>query len=105
MRDAESVIKMVHRPDAWGNFPRRVDESAEEYLSKTVEYKKGSPLPFAMRCVDRLQLIFDDGEWGDTWVVEYGEYAQAYLKQRFGMVDDPDRPGLLMGPRAVEGRA
>ena len=103
VRDSESVLKMVHRPDAWGNFPRRIDEDAETYLAKTVTYKKGAPLPFAMRCVDRLQLLFDDGEWGDTWCIEYGEYPQPYLKSRYGFEDDPGT-GRLRSPKALEGR-
>jgi hypothetical protein len=107
VRDSEAVIKTVHRGDAWGDFPRRTDEDAEAYLAKTVEYKKGSPLPFAWRNVDRLQMIFGDGEWGDTWAIEYGEYPQYDLKQKHGMEDDPSgrlrAPGRMSGRPAPEG--
>ena len=103
VRDAESVIKHVHRADAWGDFPRRTDEDAETYMGKVAEYKKGSPLPFAWRCVDRLSLLFGDGEWGDSWVIEYGEYPTYTLKGRYGMDEDP-ASGRLYDPRLGAGR-
>jgi hypothetical protein len=66
VRDQESVIKCVHKPDAWANFPRRTrGESPEDYDKRTVGYKKASELIFAARVVDRLSMLFGDGEYGD----------------------------------------
>src|SRR5688500_10590868 len=75
VRDQESVIKVVHKPDAWANFPRRTaGEDAAQYGKKVEGYKKAQPLPFGARVVDRLSMLFGDGEYGDDWALEYGEY-------------------------------
>lgn len=100
IRDGESVLKAVHRPDAWARFPRReAGEKAEDYLERTGKYKKGAPVPFAWRVVDRLTTVWEDGEFGDNWVIEFGEYERAYLKRRYGMVENSD--GYLTSPSAV----
>lgn len=95
VRDQESVIKLVHKPDAWAAFPRRsAGESPESYGKRTDTFKKGAPLVFAARVVDRLSMLFGDGEFGDDWCLEYGEYPQPYLKSRYRMsVEDGNGSG------------
>jgi hypothetical protein len=89
VRDQESVIKCVHKPDAWANFPKRsAGEPAEAYDKKTEGYKKRAPLLFAARVVDRMSMLFGDGEYGDDWALEYGEYPQVYLKSRYKMAEE-----------------
>lgn len=88
VRDGESVIKVVDRTDAWANFPlRSPEEEASAYLSRVANYERGAPIPFAWRVVDRLQMLFGDGEYGDDWALEYGEYARPYLVRQYGMVE------------------
>lgn len=107
VRDGESVIKQVHRPDAWANFPERGgDESADEYLQRWEERSKSydAPLPFAWRVVDRLSLLFEDGEFGDSWVIEYGEYPRPILGRRYGMVAEQTAYGRrLVNPENTLG--
>lgn len=108
VRDAESVIKVAHRPDAWADFPVRAGdpedptsvESADDYDRRADAFKKTSPLPFAMRVVDRESMLFGDGEWGDSWALEYGEYALPELQSRYGMVE---REGRLVDPKNLLG--
>jgi hypothetical protein len=110
IRDGESVLKIVHRPDAWANFPAREDsDDADEYLRKSDKSKKGNPPPIAWRVIDRLSMVFSDGEFGDDWAIEAGEYPRPYLGRQFGMkiLDDrlvnpantlgggPEAPGYL----------
>lgn len=96
VRDCESVIKIVHRPDAWATFPvREAGEDPDAYVTKADTYKKGSPFPFAWRCLDRLSYLPGDGEFGDEWCIEYGEYPRPYLAQRYGM--RPNDDGRLVG--------
>jgi hypothetical protein len=91
VRDGQSVIKFVHRPDAWANFPERGEgEDPDDYQARADNYKRGVDLPFAWRVVDRLATVWDDGEFGDSWVIEYGEYARPYLRSRYGMRDGED---------------
>lgn len=98
VRDCESVIKIVHRPDAWATFPMREEGDDPVAYEKTAEtYKKGSPFPFAWRCLDRLSYLPGDGEFGDDWCIEYGEYPRPYLAQRHGMRLDPTT-NRLVGP-------
>jgi hypothetical protein len=98
VRDCESVIKLVVRSEAWANFPvREVGEDPIAYLAKAETYKKGSPFPFAWRTLDRLSYLPGDGEFGDEYCVEYGEYPRAYLAQRYGMRAD-QQTGRLVGP-------
>lgn len=98
VRDCESVIKMVHRPEAWATFPAREEsELPDAYQEKTERYRKGSPIPFAWRNVDRLSYLPGDGEFGDEWCIEYGEYPRPYLARRHGMRADP-QTGRLVGP-------
>lgn len=95
VRDQEAVIKCVHKPDAWANFPRRTKtDTAEGYQSRVEGYKKASSLIFAARVVDRLSMLFGDGEYGDDWALEYGEYPTDWLGSRFGMMaEDGDGTG------------
>ncbi len=105
IRDSESVIKVVHRPDAYADFPQRDDdELPDKYLERVSRYKKTkkrSPaaknivLPFAWRVVDRLQMIFGEGEFGDSWCVEYGEYPRSHLALMYGMAESE---GGLVNP-------
>lgn len=98
VRDCESVIKIVHRPDAWATFPvREKGEDPTDYVNRAEKYKKGSPFPFAWRCLDRLSYLPGDGEFGDEWAIEYGEYPRPYLAQRYGMRTDP-ATNRLVGP-------
>ncbi len=91
IRDGESVLKIVHRPEAWANFPEReASEDADSYTGRAEKYKKGAPLPFAWRVVDRLSMLFQDGEFGDDWCIEYGEYPRKYLGHQFGMIEAGD---------------
>ena len=104
IRDGESVLKIVHRPDAYADFPvRDDDEGPDQYLQKVRRWKTGkrrSPssrsivLPFAWRVVDRLQMLFGEGEFGDTWCMEYGEYPRSHLALLFGM-QQTDEGGLI----------
>jgi hypothetical protein len=101
IRDGESVIKVVHRPDAWATFPDRYpDEGAEDYSDRAEKYKKKNPLPFSWKVVDRLQMLFGDGEYGDSWALEYGEYPRPYLSTRYQM---PVMDGKLVNPERVLG--
>lgn len=87
--DSESVIKVVHRPDAWANFPGYTPgaQAPETYTAGAHRYAKGSVTqPFAARVVDRRQMLFGDGEYGDEWCLEYGEYSKPYLAQKYGML-------------------
>jgi hypothetical protein len=86
VREDESVIKMVHRPHAWATFPRRAGDP-EDYRKKVEAYKKGAPLPLAWRCVDRLQCVFGDGEYGDDFALEFGEYERRMLAGKHGMTE------------------
>ena len=86
IRDGESVLKVVHKPDAWANFPQRdKEEDAASYNKKADRYLKGARLPFAWRTVDRLSMVFGDGEYGDDWALEYGEYPKPYLKRKYDL--------------------
>ncbi len=101
VRDGESVLKVVHRPDAWANFPARTeDEIAVDYDSRADKYVKTNPLPFAWRVVDRLSMLFGNGEYGDDWALEYGEYPKPYLGRRFRMIE---YDGRLRDPADVLG--
>jgi len=109
VRDQEGIIKVVHRPDAYANFPaRESDEAADVYLKRTDDYRRSRRklppgavhLPFAWRTIDRLQMLFGEGEFGDDWALEYGEYPRAYLGQHYGMVETRDGlvdPEYLIG--------
>ena len=92
VRDGESVLKIVHRPDAWANFPGGVDTEEQD------NYKKLADFPIAWRDIDRLCIVYENGEYGDDWVIEYGEYARPYIKYRYGMEEED---GKLVNPRAV----
>lgn len=101
VRDGESVLKVVHRPDAWANFPKREgDENAEDYDERADKFVKTTPLPFAWRVVDRLSMLFGNGEYGDDWALEYGEYPKPYLGRRYQMVD---YDGRLRDPKDLLG--
>lgn len=105
VRDGESVLKVVHRPDAWANFPEREtdEETADEVKGRQEEYKRGIDLPIAWLPVDRLQCVYEGGEYGDLWVIEYGEYTRPYLRTRYNMVEQNNR---LVDPKhSLAGRA
>ncbi len=105
VRDCESVIKVVHRPDAWASFPvRELGEDPSAYLEKAEAYKKGSPIPFAWRNIDRLSYLPGDGEWGDSYCIEYGEYSRAFLANRYRMRADPESGRLVGAGHDEEGR-
>ena len=103
VRDTESIIKVVHKPDAWARFPRRNSaESSDEYDGRVDAFKKFSDLPFAWRVVDRLCCLPGEGEFGLMDMIEYGEYPQAFLGHSYGMVDDGDKlhnPEYLLAGR------
>lgn len=87
VRDQESVIKVVHKPDAWAKFPRRsAGEKPSDFENRARAYKHAAPLPFAWKVIDRLQMIFGEGEFGHDWAIEYGEYPTTYLGNRYEMV-------------------
>lgn len=107
VRDSESVIKLVHRPDAWANFPERdtdAGETTQKYMNRAEKYAKGGVVaPFAWRVVDRAQMLFGDGEYGDEWCIEYGEYPLPYLnRQYFDQPSDPT-PETMLGGRPSPG--
>jgi len=106
VRDCESVIQVVHRPDAWATFPARtLGDDPTAYLDKAETYKKGAPFPFAWRPLDRLAYLPGEGEFGDDYCVTYGEYARSYLASRYRMRAD-ERTGRLTAAGADEaGRA
>ena len=96
VRDGESILKVVHRPDAWANFPQGLAADDQDV------WKRNADFPIAWRDIDRLQVLYDDGEYGDEWILEYGEYARPWLKQRYKMVEVD---GKLVNPKAtLEGR-
>lgn len=99
VRDGSSVLKVVHKPSAWANFPERRDMSAEEYNDEADLFKRGADLPIAWRDVDRLTTVWEDGEYGDEWVIESGEYARPYLAAKYKMIDGPD--GGLVNPKNI----
>lgn len=109
VRDGESVLKVVHRPDAWASFPERdTDEDADAYKRRSRDYKRGADLPIAWRVVDRTCCVFEDGDYGDSWVIEYGEYARPHAKAKYGMVEGDYghlvRPDMTIeGPQYAEG--
>lgn len=97
VRDGESILKVAHRKDAWAAFPNGV--SAEEQDI----WKRNADFPIAWRDVDRLSILYEGGEYGDEWILEYGEYAKPFLKQRYGMAEDSS--GRLFNPKAtIEGK-
>ena len=103
VRDSESVLKVVHRPDAWASFPRRAaQETATSYEGRATDFKRTSALPFAMRNVDRLQMLWGSGEYGDEWAIEYGAYPLRYLGARYRMALDTAE-GRLRNPGQVLG--
>lgn len=95
VRDQESVIKFVHKSDAWASFPKKeTGEKPEAFDKRVLAYKKGAGMVFSARVVDRLSMLFGDGEYGDEWALEYGEYPTSYLKRRYKMaVEDGDGSG------------
>ncbi len=109
VRDGDSVLKVLHRPEAWANFPLRESDrqDGEELLGKQKDFKLSADLPILWRDVDRMSLVYEGGEYGDDWVIEYGEYAKPYLKTRYKMVEyngqlsDPAR--LISGKPMPEG--
>lgn len=105
IRDGESVIKVVDRPSAWANFPeRKAREKADEYSRRVDKFKRDAPFPIAWRAVDRLSMLFGDGEYGDDWCLEYGEYPLPYLGRRYGMVTDESQGRRrLVNPQNVLG--
>lgn len=107
VRDEESVLKVVYRPDAWANFPvRGPKESATDFTKRTESYKKqfDTRLPYAWRVVDRLSMLFGDGEFGDDWALEYGEYPLPYLANRYGMQETTkDGSRRLIDPQNMLG--
>jgi hypothetical protein len=109
VRDGESVLRVVHRPSAWANFPKRITdeegnvEKPDDYTQRTAEYKRGADLPIAWKDVDRLSVVCEGGEYGDEWVCEFGEYAKPYLKSRYAMQQGDN--GLLINPHTkLEGK-
>jgi hypothetical protein len=102
IRDREAVVKVVHRPDAWASFPdRKRDETADTYKERVARGKKSSRLPMAWRLIDRKSMLFEDGEFGDGWCIEYGEYPRPLMAKEFRMAVDPD--GHLVDPAVLLG--
>ncbi|MFA6046569.1 MAG: hypothetical protein WC718_16410 [Phycisphaerales bacterium] len=100
VRDGESVLKVVHRPDAWANFPERDEgEDADTYLKRARNFQRsGVDMPLVWRDIDRLSVVYENGEYGDDWIIEYGEYAKPYLRSRYAMRQDGDK---LVNPRSA----
>ncbi len=99
VRDEESVIKVVHRPDAWARFPRRLGgEQPAGYNSRVDAFKKTSGLPFAWRVVDRLCCLPGIGEFGLEDMIEYGEYSRDVLGRDYGMTE---AEGRLRNPQRL----
>ena len=96
VRDGESVLKVVHRPSAWANFPMDADIENQDL------FKKRSGFPIAWRPIDRFSMVYENGEYGDEWVIEYGEYAKPYLKSRYDMYEEAGR--LINPSEVLEGR-
>lgn len=104
--DSESVIKVVHRPEAWANFPvrgeLRENESARAFNDRAERHRKGGVRdPFAGRVVDRLQMVFGDGEYGDEWAIEYGQYPTPYLAAKYGALSTEIAPVTQIGGEPV----
>ncbi len=108
-RDSESVIKVVDRTQAWANFPARdPGEEPGKYLKRMEDAKKkrGVVLPFAACEVDRARMVFDDGEYGDRWAIEYGVYPAAQIIAEYGKgsvptTDDYMLPRYKLGGKPV----
>ena len=49
VRDGEAALKVVHKPDAWANFPRMGGDDPEETLRAQDEYKRNAELPITWR--------------------------------------------------------
>ncbi len=107
VRDSESVLKVVDRANAWANFPtREADEAPEKFLKRRERAKMGKPIPFASRLVDRLNMVFGDGEYGTEWGIEYGIYPAPMIAGQYGMAaidGDPDYilPQFKIGGKPV----
>ena len=97
VRDGESILKVAHRKDAWAAFPTGMSVSEQD------TWKRSADFPIAWRDIDRLSVLYEGGEYGDEWILEYGEYAIPFLKQRYGMVEND--AGRLTTPKLIiEGR-
>jgi len=86
-RDSESVLKVVDMTKAWANFPPRgADETASGYTRRITSglKAKGISLPFAATEVDRARMVFENGEYGDRWAMEYGMYPAAEIIADYG---------------------
>ncbi len=92
VRDGESCLSVFHRPQAWVNFPEGVSTEIQD------DYKKGAEFPIAWRAVDRMSMVYENGEYGDEWVIEYGEYPRSYLKTRYNMQEEG---GKLVNPQSL----
>ncbi len=102
VRDGEAVMKVVHRKDAWARFPKRDEtESADDYNDRVRDYKRGIDLPISWLDIDRLSILYEGGDYGDNWVMEYGEYEKPQLRG-YGMVREGDR--LINPENVLEGR-
>lgn len=91
-RDSESVIKVVDRTKAWANFPPRgKEESASEYNKRIDTSKKaaGIIMPFAATEVDRARMVFENGEFGDRWAMEFGTYPAPEIIADYGEATRP----------------
>ncbi len=106
VRDSESVVKVVDRANAWANFPSR--EGDDDYLERREAVKKSGRhvLPFSARILDRLNVVFGDGEYGDEWAIEYGIYPAPLILGQYGMasVDWDERmilPQFKIGGKPV----
>lgn len=95
VRDGESILKVVHRSDAWANFPEGKTADQQDM------WKRGVNLPIAMRDVDRLNVLYEGGEYGDTWFMEFGEYSKPFLSSNYSMAKDSN--GRLVDPASTLG--
>lgn len=107
VRDSESVLKVVDRANAWANFPERHgEEPPDDYLHRREQAKKDTRkvLPFAARIVDRLNMVFGDGEYGDEWAIEYGIYPAPLIMGQYGMAAIDQEPNFVLPQFKIGGK-
>ena len=81
--DGEGWLKLVFRPDAWHDKPGVSDlfeghdaldaldaDQLKEYNRRVANWKRGAPLPFAVRVPDPNTIFADFGEFGLDAVIE-----------------------------------
>ncbi len=92
--DGHGCMRMVHAPQLWRGFPRRVkgSENEEDYNQRAEVWKKGRPLPIAWNWIDPLTVYPLFGEFGLEALLETADRDVLGLEQHEGKwnVERPD---------------